>query len=347
MAFGMPGGNAGNTYIPTLELSGHLLVNFAQNMKQRINNYTRITPTKQKRGAYLKFDPLDLARMPNAATEFDWAPGTPSPDGFAHNQGFQEATFTCFRRAFSTTLDKESVDVANWDVKKTYADMLGQMAMTHRIYKTVTALTTSGNFAATHVVAASTLNGSGFTDTGTTASPLIKKTLDAAGLVVQADTMGRVRWGEMSVLINPTTALKWSQTRELREYLMQSPESVKEITLDPSNLNAAYGLPKTLYGFKIIVEDAFYNTYNRGNSSAAGTVVMPDNKAVVLLAEGDLVKPEGGYSFNTCHVFAYEDMTVEEKDDPWDRLLKMRVVMNYTPEIVAPASGFIITNLFS
>lgn len=345
MAFGNPGGNAGNTYVPTLELSGHLLVNFSRNMKQSVNNYSRITPVKQKRGAFLKFDPNDLARMPNPDTEFTWAPGTPSPDGFTINQGFEQSEFSTIRYAWSTTLDQEAVDVANWDVKKAYADLLAQTAMTHRIYKVCKQLTTTGNFAATHVATATALGG-GLTSAGTTADPIIKKTLDAAAIIIQSDTLGRVKWGQLSVLINNNTALKWSQTRELREYLMQNPEAVKEITLDPSNLNAAYGLPKTLYGFKIVVEDSYYVSSNRGNATQTKVSVFPDNKAVVFLAEGDLEK-EGPYSFNTCHIFAYEEMTVEEKAESWDRFVKMRVVMNYDTKIVAPATGFIITNLFS
>lgn len=346
MAFGSPGGNAGNTYVPTLELSGHLLVNYSRNMKKQVNNYCRITPVKQKRGAYLRFNPLDLARMPNPDTEFTWAPGNPSPDGFLINQGFEQQEFTTFRYAWSTTLDQESVDVANWDVKKAYADLLAQTAMTHRVYKVTKALTTTGNFDATHVATATALNGAGFTDAGTTADPRIKKTLDAAATIIQKDTLGRVKWGQLSVLINNNTALKWSQSREIREYLMQNPEAVKEIILDKNNLNAAYGLPSMLYGFKVVVEDTYYVPYNKGNASAVGTPVFPDNKAVVFLAEGDL-EQEGPYSFNTVHIFAYEEMNVEEKADAWDRLLKMRVVMNYDTRVVAPATGFIITNLFS
>lgn len=350
MAYGYPGGggNAGNTFIATLDLSGHLLVNYGRNLKQSVNRYSRITPVQKTRGSYLEFNPLDLAQMPNPDTQFEWAPGTPRPSGYDRTRGFRERTFTCARKAFSTTLDKRSVDVANWDVQKTHSEALAQDAMTHRIYRVVAKLTDSTQFPATHVVAAATLNGSGFTDGGTTSDPRIKKTLDAAARVVQQDTMGRVKWGNLSVLINVNTALKWSQTREIREYVMQQPDALKEITLEGgTNYNAAYGLPARLYGFNLVVEDTYYDPYSKFNASQVGTPVYPDNVATIFLAEGDLEKGEGSYSFNTCHVFAYEDMTVETKEDTWNRLVEMSVVMDYDVQIVSPVSGFKITNLFS
>lgn len=349
MAYGYPGGggNAGNTFIATLDLSGHLLINYSQNLKQSVNRYSRLTPVQKTRGAYLRFNPLDIAQMPNPDTQFEWAPGTMAPSGFDRTRGFEERTFTCSRRAFATTLDKRSVDVANWDVQKTHAEYLAQDAMTHRIYRVVAKMTDAAQYDATHVDSATNLGG-GFTDAGTTSNPIIKKTLDAAATVIQRDSMGRVKWGQLTVVINNNTALKWSQTRELREYLMQHPEALKEITLEAgTNYNAAYGLPKMLYGFNIVVEDTYYNPYNRGNASAVGTPVFPDNVAMVVLAEGDLVKSEGAQSFNTVHVFAYEDMTVETKEDTWNRLVEMKTVTDYDVQVVAPVTGFKITNLFS
>jgi hypothetical protein len=40
-------------------------------------------------------------------------------------------------------------------------------------------------------------------------------------------------------------------------------------------------------------------------------------------------------------VFAYEEMTVEQRDDPDNRRISGRVVEDYDVKIVAPVTGFI------
>lgn len=351
MSYGYPGGGqAGNTYVATLDLSGHLLVNFSQNLKQSVNRYSRLTPVKQTRGAYLRFNPLDIAQMPNPDTQFEWAPGTMAPSGFDRTRGFEEKTFTCRRQAFPTTLDKQSVDIANWDVQKVHAEYLAQDAMTHRIYRVVGKMVDAAQYPSTHVETATNLGG-GFTQNGTTSDPFIKKTLDAAARIVQQDTMGRVKAGAgLTVVINHNTALRWSASREIREYVMQQANAYVMITgAKNENYNAAYHLPAQLYGYNIVVEDCFINLYPKGSTSAVGTPVFPDNVAMMVLAEGDLVRTGGSAveSFNTVHVFAYEDMTVEAWDDPKNRLIEMKTVVNYDVQVVAPVTGFKITNLFS
>ncbi len=86
--------------------------------------------------------------------------------------------------------------------------------------------------------------------------------------------------------MNHNTALKLSASRELREYLMQNATARDEIVMRKSPINSAYGLPSVLYNYNVIVENVFYNAYNRGGVGATGTVVVPDNKILVFLADG-------------------------------------------------------------
>jgi hypothetical protein len=129
---------------------------------------------------------------------------------------------------------------------------------------------------------------------------------------------------------------------------MQHSEAYKAIRMDPDkNYNALYGLPDRLYGYNVVVEDTYYNTYNKGNSGETGSVVFPDNTIVMFLADGDLEQPEGASSFSTCHRFAYEEFTLETREDTWNRLVEMSVVIDMDVQIVAPPTGCIITNIFS
>lgn len=343
MAVGYPGGF--DTYIPTLELSGNLLVEFGRNLdKFPVNRYSRVTPVKQRRGAYLRFNPLDIVRLKDLPDASAWPLGSPRPISSDETLGFEAEQFQTKRYNHGVPLDRTSVDVANWPIMKMHTEALAQRGMTQRAYNVATALFTSANFDASHVFTATTANGFGFLEAGSTANPVIKRTLDYCARLIQQDSMGSVRWGQLSVLMNHNTALRLSATREIREYLMQASNSRSMISgkgLGP------YGLPEDLYNFNVIIEDTFYNSYNMGASGATGTTVVPDNKLVVCVADGALEQPEGGRSYNTAHVFAYEDFTTEVFDDSEHRIVKANVVLDYDVQIVAPVTGTIVTNLFS
>lgn len=342
---GYPGGS--DTVIPLFELSGELMVAYGRNIKDfSVNKYSRVTSVKSTVGTYLQFNPLDIVRMTALPASPHWAPGTPRPTGGYETLGFSAQPFRTSREAWAVTLDKRSVDVANFPVMKSHTAALGQRAMTFRAYQTCAAMTNTNNFPATHVSTATLLNGAGFVQSGTTSDPRWMNTLNAAARIIQQDTFSAVRYGHLSVLMNHNTALRLAATRELREYLMQQSGSPKLIHMTDPELAGMYGLPKTYYNYTIVVEDAFYNPQNRGNSAEGGVTVMPDNTAVMFLADGDLEVPEGATSFSTCHMFAYEELTLETKDDPWNRMVEMGAVMDFQIQIVAPVTGFIIQNLF-
>jgi hypothetical protein len=117
--------------------------------------------------------------------------------------------------------------------------------------------------------------------------------------------------------------------------------------MDDQNYNGVYGLPARLYNHNLVVDDTVINTANQGNSAEGGTFVVPDNTAVVFLADGDIEVPEGATSFATCHEFAFEEFNLETKDDPWDRLVYLSTVLDADWQIVSPQTGFVIQNLFS
>lgn len=347
MATGYPGNI--NTYVPTLELSGNLMVGFSRNVSDfPLNKYITVTPTKLPFGEYLYFNPLDLGRLRNAPNGNKWAAGQLRPTGFHNNLGFQVKNFRAIRYNHSITLDQLAVDVANWPIQKTHSEALGQEAMTERAYQVCNVLTDSTQYASSHVVTASALAG-GFLDGGTTSDPRIYKALSGASVLIQKDTMGRVRQGDLFALMNNNTALKLSRSREIREYVMQQQNSRGMIAFksnEGSWLNR-YGLPEDLYSYPVVVEDTYYNGANRGNASEAGTVVFPDNTILVGVRKGGLESTEGAASYSTCHLFIYEDMVVEAHQDVRNRLLYMDVVDHYIPQIVAPVSAVLIQNVFS
>ena len=57
-----------------------------------------------------------------------------------------------------------------------------------------------------------------------------------------------------------------------------------------------------------------------------------------------LMGSEGVADFATCQIFSYEDMTVETKKDPDNRREQGRIVDDFDVQVVAPASGFLMTS---
>ena len=345
--YGYPGGS--DTIIPLLELSGNLMVAYGRNVKDfAVNRVAKVTSVKATTGTFLQFNPFDLARLTPATVDqgVNWAPGTPSPTGFDDTLSWTTATFRCQRKAVAKTLDQRAVDCASFPIMSTHTAGLGQKLMTYRAWKTYNVMFNQSNYQSTHVATASAMAG-GYTNTGTTSNPVIMNMLNYAARRIQQDTMGAVRYGHLSVLINPNTALQWAATPEIREYVMQQNDAIKNIKMDDANYNGVYGLPSRLYNYNLVVDDTVYNAYNEGNASEAGQFIVPDNQALVFLMDGDIEVPEGATSFSTCHMFAYEEFNLETKSDPWERLVFLRAVLDADWQVVAPQTGFVITDLFS
>jgi hypothetical protein len=62
---------------------------------------------------------------------------------------------------------------------------------------------------------------------------------------------------------------------------------------------------------------------------------------------GGLVGVEGASSFSTCQIFAYEDMTVEQFNDPMNRRIEGRVIDNSVAAVVAPVGGYLIGDVIN
>ncbi len=345
MAFSYPGGT--NTFVP-LDITGNLQVGYSRNgAKFAVNQITKLTPVKKMKGDYIYFNPLDLARLPGGLTaQNKWAPGTPRPTGFNNAQGFELRNFTCERYAFPVTLDQLGVEQAEWPVIKINSEAAAQLAMTNRALLVANVLVDTANYPTTHVATASSFGG-GAWDAGTVTSPYILRGINAMAQFIQVDTVGRLNYKNLSLVINPNTARKMAQSAEVHDYLARSQWALGQLTGNEKNQNSMYGLPPQLYGVNIVIEDAVYNGDNKLKTAAAPTYVFPDAKAVLLMREEDLEGTEGAMSFSAVHLFCYEDMTVESKEDTWNRLTDLSVVDSVQAKMVSPVSACLATSVVS
>jgi hypothetical protein len=346
MAFGYPSGF--NTFVPSFDASGQLVVQFSRNPKDfPLNQYITLTPVKKSVGYYLKITAEQAARVINSATlgDFVWSDGNDAPTGEWGTESFQFTPFNTTRYAFPFRLGYKAVDQADWKILASHGAIAAQDAMTARTVRVVTLLLTTGTWDASHVASATT-QGGGFWSAGTTSTPYIKKTLNKCAQTIQLDTLASVKVKDLKVVISPVVASAMASSGEIQDYLKNSPFALAQVRGDVPSQNGLWGLPDTLYGYGVCVEDAVQVSSRKGATRVASYVMDP-NKAVMVARPGQLTGHAGGPSFSTVHVMSYEEMTVEQRDDPDNRRIAARVVEDYDVQPVAPAAGFLITNILS
>lgn len=330
-----------NTYVPSTNAlaTGALQVEFTRAVNTfAITKYAQIVPVNQMTGYYLRLNSDDNVRVVEA-NEFAWPLGNDRPVGKMNEHDF--VSFTCNRFAYPFYIPNETVKQAAWDVVAQHARAKAQLAMTARSMRTATALTTSSTFNAVgnYYATGTAISGGAWT---TSTTNVIQKGIQTALQRISLATGGAVR-GETDVMlvISPTVANLLSQTSEVRDYVKNYPAALP--FLQGADTFAKYGLPPNLFGVQVVVDDAVKVTTRKGASTTRSFVY--GNSAVFVSRPGGLVGVEGSTSFATCQIFAFEDMTVENWDDPKDRRIEGRVIDNSTSEVVAPVSGVLVADV--
>lgn len=333
-----------NTYVPSTNAlaTGALQVEFTRAVNTfPITKYAQIVPVNQMTGYYLRLNSDDNVRVTDV-NEFVWPLGNDRPVGKMNEHDF--VSFTCQRFAYPFYIPNETVKQAAWDVVAQHARAKAQLAMTSRSMRTATALTTSATFNAVgnYYATGNAISGGAWT---TSTTNVIQKGIQTALQRISLATGGAVR-GETDVMlvISPTVANLLSQTSEVRDYVKNYPAALP--FLQGAETFAKYGLPPNLFGVQVVVDDSVKVTTRKGAASTTRSFVY-GNSAVFVSRPGGLVGVEGSTSFATCQIFAFEDMTVENWDDPKDRRIEGRVIDNSTSEVVAPVSGVLVADVTS
>jgi len=342
MAYVTVGGGL-NTYVPSTNAlaTGALQVEFTRAVNSfAITRYAQIVACNQMTGYYLRLDSDDNVRV-SSETEFVWPLGNDRPVGKMNQHDF--VTFTAQRFAFPFYIPNETVKQAAWDIVAQHARSKAQLAMTARSMRTATALT--GSAAQTAFTNAGNYYASGTAISGgiwtTSTGNLIQKGIQVALQRISLATGGAVRSEDICMVISPTVANLLSQTTEIRDYVKNYPAALP--FLQGADTFSRYGLPPNLFGVQLVVDDSVKVTSRKGATLARSFVY--GNSAVFVSRPGGLVGVEGSTSFSTCQIFAFEDMTVENWDDPKDRRIEGRVIDTSTSELVSPVSGVLVLDV--
>ena len=340
MAVGFPSGT--NTFIPSYEASGKLLVSYSRNPKDfALNRYVQIRQAKKSLGYYLKLTPENAARvLSSSAHDFVWHDGNDAPSGEWNTESHEFIPFSTIRYAFPFRLGYKSVEQADWQIKAVHAANSAQQAMTGRTLNVVTKLTTAGNWPSAHTSATGTAFVGGPLNAGTDFR--IKKALNKMAQTIMKATLGVIKPKDLHIVMSPVLADALGRTTEIHEFVKSSPFAQSQIRGDSPSLNGVWGLPDVLYGFPVEVEDSVRVSSRKG-ATLASNWLFPDNGLLMVARPGALVS-EGSEPFSTAVIFAYEEMSVESKDDPDNRRHSGRVVDDYAAELVSTISGFYLVD---
>ena len=329
---GFPSGY--NTFVPSLEASGSLVVNFSRAPSTfSINKYVGIKKVDFDTGKYLYISPTTAARVgdPN---KFKWVDNADAPTNYLL-EDFNFRNYSNNRYAFAFQAGNRAIEQAAWDLVASYAEIAAQAAMNARTLVVQDVLTDTANWG-THTAAASSIGGKW--DAGTTADPNILQCLNYAAQQINLGTGGIINGqAELQLVVNPNTAQAMNASAEIQDYLKGSYDARARILGDAAF--TPWG-PSSIYGYNVVVENAVIDDSNIG-SSANPSYALPDGYALLLARPNVLVNSESTY--NTCTLFMSEEMTVETKLDNDNRRTVGRVVENYSAVITAEASGFLFT----
>jgi hypothetical protein len=338
-------------YVPSHEASGGLLVGYSRNVDDfPVNRYIQIFPSEKMLGLYASWTSRNAARIiSNTDAEHVWADGDPCPPGLNNLESFIYNPYVTQRRVYSFTLGELTVDQMSFDLLMANSRDMAQQAMTARTMLVQNALQGASWGANTAAVNGGILPGGQTWGTGSVGyggaqGPNIKQSIQYGQQQINLATIGVVKPRDLTLVINPNTAQVMARSTEIQDYIKQSPVALAQLRGDVPSQNGVWGLPDTLYGVNLVVEDAVRVSSRKGAASDTLAYIMPNGIAFLLARPGKLEGIAGSRSFSTVQLFFYRDeLTVETLYDVNNKRYLGRVISNYVPIVASTLSGFYFT----
>ena len=311
-----------------------------------VNKFLSIKKTDQQIGLYWNYANDSQNRFVDADYSL-WPDGQNVPDlTYEPNDPFDFLQFACQRYVYTRKYGMLGVQQADFqDVLGMGSQFLANQAAVNRSARIYSTLTTSASWPSANVATATALGG-GLWGNATSVAPYIKKSINTAMTNIQKQTNAAIALSDFYLIVNPDTATLISSTQELIDQLKQSPITY-DVWTGSANFSQ-FNLPDHLYGLNVVVDATVMNTSLPGQADSF-SYCMPDNFAVIVTKQ-NAVNSGGGPSFGTCVLWTFQDMETFLVTDVENQIYKLRVSENSDTSknlLVAPASGQLITNLFS
>lgn len=349
----------------TLPVPTGMAIAFVRNHKAfPFLNYMQMIPAPETVFMYFRLHPDDPIRL-KALNSAAWAYDDYAPTGRGSSLNGEWIESRVNRWAFGWELGEETIRVWKknaFDPKMLYDEVTIHKANLHRAQRCVNAIT-DATYEQTSslqgLIGAGSFwdksSGEEF-DGGGTDNPnfqIIKKTFLKINRRLHLATNGVATMDNMVAVITPEVAEKLAYCGEIVNLLKQS-QYAKEVE---SVQYARWGLPETLYGVKIVVEDSprvFINLEADGTSIADATVaserdyILTGDTVYFGIRPGGLDGGIGMKSFATWQLYHFRgEVQVKAFSDPENELIKGRVVMEDKALAVATVAGYKLTNVLA
>ncbi len=347
-----------NTFIPSFQASGELIINYSRNVKDfPVNRYIQIAKVEKDQVYYLSITPDSAGRINNLnLTDFTWADGNYAPSGVWNNAVFNFSLVQTQRYCFPFLLGAKAVNMADWPILAVEAGQMAQLAMTGRTLLAASLLFTTGNYDSNHTATVASIRAlnaglsSGNWGTGTASNPIIKWCINYGKQQIQKTTLSAVKRDQMVLVVSPSVAVQMACSPEVTAFCSSSPFAMAQLRGDIPWINGAWGLPDVLYDTPVIVDDTSYVSSELGAASTSFNYVfdaISGSEAVLVSRPGGLEGTYGTRSFSSITQFALEEMTVESLYDSINRLFHGRVVEDYVMTMTAPAATYLFQAVFT
>jgi hypothetical protein len=247
--------------------------------------------------------------------------------------------YTAKRWSYPFRFGYLAVEQAGWDILDQKTRHAAAQAMTARTDRVATVLQTTGNWGG-NTSTATALSG-GKWSAATSTNPYIKLSILSAVNYIIQQVNAALTLSDFKLILNPNAAKTVVTSGEFIDFLKQSPDSLPIFKGD-GQWNARYGLPATLYGLEVVVDDTPKVTTYPNAASTTRTFVYSDTVAIIV-AKQQAIKGSVGSAFSTLLLFAFEEFSTEVLNDPLNRVYNGRVTENISETLVAPESGYLIT----
>jgi len=352
-----------NTFLP--QATGQVIGYIRDPKEFNVNRYVQLIEAPAPVFVYPVLEKDQSIRIAEE-TEFAWEDGDMRPTGHHNLSRFSWTEGRCFRRDFPYTLGLQAVQTARkvgaFDPELVESKSVSSQAMTYRTNRVIKGLQTTANWSG-NTADANTLNGgvgkwdAASGDPSVTAHYLaIKKTLMAAAQKIHLGTNGKVKWKDLRLVLSPITAMAMANTGEIHDYLKFNSNSTKIVEEGGlANPNEMWGLPATLYGIEVVVEDSpIVTVHSKADGSLASissserTYIKDSDSAILMSRVGGIDAPYGAPNFSTLQLYWYQyEMAVESREDTWNKLVEGHVVEQVKEVIAASDSGYLITDVLT
>jgi hypothetical protein len=328
------------TYVPTLSLD--LMVEFNRT-EFPINRYIGRKKVDKEKGFYTQMKNDNQARFTSPA-QFIWQDGNDAPKILGTgSDSFTFPAYSTLRYCYPEQLGYLAVEQGSWDVLGQASRLRTMQGMTARSYRLASLLTTSTNYPTANYSATATALAGGTWTSATSTNPYIKKSILSMTQTIVQQTFGVVQPKDLYLVVNPNTAIIVAQSAEFIDLLKQSPVAIN--IFEGTNYNSRFGLPDSIYGVNLVVDDTVYNSAGPGAASSLSYTVA-DNVAFITTKQ-DAINPSVGQAFSSAGLLTYEDWSVNVFNDLKNRRYDLQVTENTAEVMFAGQAGYLIADVHS